>query len=238
MIEGKKQTFLIPDAYKRFSIGGDSDGSQTPWIPMEALEESESEQSTFPPFDPTLDGFAGIEGPNTSDALGPSEAFYPFMSDAGDIFSDLFNEEDYDVDEFEAGLEIDDFLDLSSEEEEGTNEAGKDRQHTEGLSDDFGEEGEEEEDECVPNGDASADMLSIWDKVSVTAFRKRQIQHSQKLTLNANHYSGGQGYNKGKEGRLSETITPTKKRRVRQKFLASNRGGLGNNPGSRKKLAR
>jgi ribosome modulation factor len=76
-------------------------------------------------------------------------------------------------------------------------------------------------------------MLSIWDKVSVTAFRKRQIQHNQKLS--ALHAAG---YHKGKEGRLSDTITPSKKRRVRQKFLASNRGGMGNNPVARKKLAR
>jgi hypothetical protein len=233
VIEGTKQTFLIPEAYKFSSVNGRTGSiSSEQWIPMEG--ESESEQSTAPlQFDPTLAGLTGIEGGalNGSDILGPPEAFYPFMSDNGDVFSDLFNEEDYDVDEFETGLEIGDFLDLSSAEE-GASEGGNGAAD---ASDDC-EEGEED-DECVPNPSTSADMLSIWDKVSVTAFRKRQFQHSQKQ-FHGNQY-GAAGYHKGKEGRLSETITPTKKRRVRQKFLANNRGMVGNNPATgRKKMAR
>jgi hypothetical protein len=235
VIEGTKQTFLVPDAYRFSSVNGRTGStSSDQWIPMEG--ESESEQSTAPlQFDPTLTGLTGVEGGvlNGSDILGPPEAFYPFMSEPGDIFSDLFNEEDYDVDEFEAGLEIGDFLDLSSAEE-GASDGGN--LAADGLSDDCAEDGEEEEEECAPNPDTNVDMLSIWDKVSVTAFRKRQIQHSQKLS--ALQY-GGTGYHKGKEGRLSETITPTKKRRVRQKFLANNRGMIGNNPATtRKKVAR
>jgi hypothetical protein len=235
VIEGSKQTFLIPGTYPRFSVGGESESVTSDiWIPMEG--ESESEQSTIPAsFDPTLTGLVGVDDGmlNGTDFLDPPEDFFAFKSENGDIFSDIFNEEDYDVDEFEAGLEIDDFLDLSSDEE-GPSEASKNIQKmAEGISDDCGEDGEDEEDECVPNGDSSADMLSIWDKVSVTAFRKRQIQHNQKLS--ALHAAG---YHKGKEGRLSDTITPSKKRRVRQKFLASNRGGMGNNPVARKKLAR
>ncbi|KAF8253073.1 hypothetical protein K440DRAFT_657605 [Wilcoxina mikolae CBS 423.85] len=232
VIEGTKQTFLIPGTYPRFSVGESESAASDIWIPMEG--ESESEQSTIPAsFDPTLTGLIGMDDGmlNGSDILGPSEAFFAFKSENGDIFSDIFNEDDYDVDEFEAGLEIDDFLDLSSDEE-GVSEASKNI--PEGMSDDCGEDCEDEEDECIPNGDSSADMLSIWDKVSVTAFRKRQIQHNQKQ-LSALHAAG---YHKGKEGRLSDTITPSKKRRVRQKFLASNRGGMGNNPVGRKKPAR
>jgi len=230
VIEGSKQTFLIPSAYKRFSVGGESDSATSnQWIPM---DESESERSSIPTFDPT---FSGVEDRvlNGNDILGPPEAFYPFLSETGDQLSDLFNEDDDDVDEFEAGLEIDDFLDLSSAGEEVA--AGKELQAAEGLSDD-GEGGEDDEEDCVPAGDSSADMLSIWDKVSVTAFRKRQIQHNQKLA-HVSQY-GNAGCHKGKESRLSETITPTKKRRVRQKFLASNRGGLVSNPTMRKKLSR
>jgi hypothetical protein len=233
VIEGSKQTFLIPSAYKRFSVGGESDSATSNlWIPM---EESESERSSIPTFDPTFSGVTGVEDGvlNGCDILGPSEAFYPFLSETGDQLSDFFNEDDDDVDEFEAGLEINDFLDLSSADEEVA--AGKELQATEGLSDD-GEGREDYEEDCGPTGDASADMLSIWDKVSVTAFRKRQIQHNQKLA-HASQY-GNAGCHKGKESRLSETITPTKKRRVRQKFLASNRGGLVSNPTVRKKLGR
>ena len=235
VIEGSKQIFLIPDAYRQFSVS-DRTGSTTSdqWLPPEGEGESESEQSAIPAtFDPMLSelggGDVGLLG--AGDLLGP-EGFIP--EEGADTFSDLFNEEDYDVDEFEAGLEINDFLDLSSTEE-GTSEAGNDVGGD--LSDDCGAGGEEgEEEECLPGQNADADMLSIWDKVSVTAFRKRQIQHNQKLSSALQF--GGNGYHKGKEGRLSETITPTKKRRVRQKFLVSNHGGMGNNPVVRKKPAR
>lgn len=235
VIEGSKQIFLIPDAFRQFSVSGRT-GSTTSdqWIPMEG--ESESEQSSIPTaFDPMLSQLAGADAgaPGAGDLLGP-EGFFPFGSeDCGDIFSDIFNEEEYEVDEFEAGLKINDFLDLSSTEE-GASEAEKDA--GEDPSDDGGENGEEDEEECLPGHNADAEMLSIWDKVSVTAFRKRQIQHSQKLSSALQF--GGNGYHKGKEGRLSETITPTKKRKVRQKFLASNHGGMGNNPVVRKKPAR
>ncbi|KAI5854161.1 hypothetical protein BZA05DRAFT_443685 [Tricharina praecox] len=235
VIEGSKQIFLIPDSFRHFSVSGRT-GSTTSdmWIPMEG--ESESEQSTIPTtFDPMLSELVGVDVGllGAGEQLGP-EGFFPFNEeDGGDIFSDLFNDEEYDVDEFEAGLEINDFLDLSSTEE-GASETGKDL--VEDMSDDCGGDGEEDEEDALPGHNADADMLSIWDKVSVTAFRKRQIQHSQKLSSALQF--GGNGYHKGKEGRLAETITPTKKRRVRQKFLASNRGGMGNNPVVRKKPAR
>lgn len=236
VIEGNKQIFLIPDAFRQFSVSGRT-GSTTSdqWIPMEG--ESESEQSSIPTaFDPMLSELVGADVGTlgTADLISP-DGFFQSMSEEGvDIFSDLFNDEEYDVDEFEAGLEINDFLDLSSTEE-GASEAGKDG--GEELSDDCEEDGEDDGEECLPGQNADAEMLSIWDKVSVTAFRKRQIQHSQKLS-SALQFGGNGGYHKGKEGRLSETITPTKKRRVRQKFLASNRGGMGNNPVVRKKPAR
>lgn len=198
------------------------------------MEGSESENSLAHNYDPTLGGLIEAEDfLNGHDLLGSSDAFYTMNGDeTGEMFSDIFNEEDgtlvgdEDLDEYEENLELSDFLDFSSNDESAKAEM-KESFTEGGLSDVGGEDGDEEDD-CMPNngnGNATDAMLSIWDKVSVTAFRKRQMQHSQKMTY---HQSNGgsshnYGYSKGKEARLADTITPNKKRKVRQKFLANNR---------------
>ena len=240
VIEGTKQTFLIPSVNNQFGLqGADSDCASNNFL---ALDESESENSNARNFDPTLTGLSELEGGvmNGADFFGPPEVFYPYIGDDA-MFSDIFNDEDStllgdeDVDEYEAGLMLSDFLDFSSNDEAGTN--GLNDNLIDGLSDGCPEEGDEEDD-CMPNGDASDAMLSIWDKVSVTAFRKRQMQHNQKLVHASNSGSPhGYGYTKGKEARLADTITPSKKRKVRQKFLSNNRGAVGNNLPQKKKFA-
>lgn len=124
-----------------------------------------------------------------------------------------------DLDEAEAGLALEDFL-LSDGYEDEVED-----------NNDFPQGGEsEDEEEIAPNGESSADMLSRWDKVSVTAFRKRQIQHSQKLLQ-------GQHKPKGVDGKLMDTLvaTPSKKRRLRGRFL-NHRGGFNAAASAKRKM--
>lgn len=246
VIEGSKQTFLFPSTYPRFSVGseGTASDSNTAWIHMDP--ESESEQSMFASADP---GLSAVFGGSVFASPG---GYSNLQSDTADLMDRLDDksmgsEDAGEIDPFEAQLFdwiLSDMEEESSEAEMEKAAAVGEREGGEGSD----EEGEDaagpDEDECgqpTPQppaveggGDSSAHMLRVWDKVSVTAFRKRQIQHTQKQLP---HHAAG--YHKGREGRLSDTITPTKKRRPRQKFLASKPGGMmGNNPSLRRKLAR
>ena len=237
VIEGSKQTFLFPSTYPRLSIGseGTTSDSNTAWIHMDP--ESESEQSILAtafgaPIFASPDRYSGLQS-DTADLMDRLDDKSMGSEDAGEI------------DPFEAQL----FDWILSDMEEGSSDAEMEKATAapgEGSDEDDEDAAGLDEDGCGQppppppppavegGGDSSTHMLRVWDKVSVTAFRKRQIQHTQKQF---SHHAAG--YHKGREGRLSDTITPTKKRRPRQKFLASKPGGMvGNNPSLRKKLAR
>lgn len=217
VVEGSKRTFLIPGEFKQPSLGGESDGySSSQFVPM---YESESERSSVhPAFDPTLTGITGYSGGgglDGSDMMAPPEGFYPYKSGDGMTVGDLgpsdddeYNEQDRrnderNVDEGELDLDVADFLQLSSADEY-TNNAVTDT-----------EEDTEEDDECIPR-DTSEATFSRWGKVGVTAFRKRQDQHLQKSPLQNASYP----HTRTRGGRLIvDTITHTKKRRPRSRFL-------------------
>ncbi|KAI5813240.1 hypothetical protein BZA77DRAFT_252002 [Pyronema omphalodes] len=197
VVEGDKQTFLIPKSGVDY-MGNDS---ASEWA---AVDDSESEQS-MPAFDPAFTGLLNLGDASGLNGLNfeISDAFLNFQEGEGDI-TDIYSGEDYGLDDYEAGLDIDAFLDISTDEEAN-------REH--GISE--AEQGDFDDEECTPTA-KNQDAFDLWGKVGVTAFRKRQIQHTQKHS--ALH---GTGYNKGKD--IPDTITPKKKqKRVRQRFLASN----------------
>lgn len=217
--------------------GGESDHTTNPFS-GNSWEESESDTHALAAnFDPTLGGLTELGGGvlNGNDILGPPEAFYPYTPIDGDMqqfFDDIdMSGLDFDIDSgadsAEAALELEDFLDMSSPEDKKGDELDDILEEMENGT--AGEDDEGEEEECPDGRNSPTAMLHIWDKVSVTAFRKRQVQHQQKLA--SLHASGSSptnyGYHKGRDRRLSETLTPSKKRKVRQKFLANARGASG-----------
>lgn len=219
VVDGSKKTYLIPKG-QRLSVSTDSNnGSISNLMVMMEEEESESEHSSILlDYDPTLGGLTGdgsggdlfFDG---SDILGPPEAFYPYFNENGELIGDGLLPED-DLDEFEAGLQITDFLELSSDGEDETDFNKSCLEMLDGAGDEVGEE-----EGSVPPVDSSAEMLSRWDKVSVTAFRKKQQHHgdpSSGTTL-------GHGFHKMKEGRLAEPITPVRKKPKRN-YLPGSRG--------------
>lgn len=219
VIDGAKRTFLIPGGAKGYSLGNTSDSNGLSQLMM---EESESEQSSIQMgYNPTLSGGDG-SFLNGSNIFGPQEAFYPI--DIEDLFGlDDIDEslivDDDDVDEFEQDLQIADFLDFSTDDgdDDGTGRDNSDGEYEEGEGDD--EDDEDDDDECVPAADPSEAMLALWDHVAVTSFRKRQIQHTQ-----GHHASNLIAPNTAKDRRLSQTITPTRKNKLKQKYLAKGAG--------------
>ncbi|CUS14169.1 unnamed protein product [Tuber aestivum] len=237
VVEGSKKTFLIPKG-KQVSVDEtNSNGSVSNFMVM-ISEESESENSpSFLDYNPTLGGLTGGDGLflNGADILGPPEAFYPYFNEQGELVADGLGDEE--IDEYEANLKIGDFLELSSDEEgnEPTDNdfsAGQlELAPMDGACDE-----PDADDECTPSAELPAQMLSRWDKVSVTAFRKRQIQHAQKMAdLHGNpNSSPTAGY--GLQKKLGETIAPTRKKKVKRRFVAGNRG-LGVNAAMRKRIS-
>lgn len=217
VIDGAKRTFLIPGGAKGYSLGNTSDSNGLSQLMM---EESESEQSSIQMgYNPTLSGGDGSFS-NGSNIFGPQEAFYPI--DIEDLFGlDDIDEslivDDDDVDEFEQDLQIADFLDFSTDDgdDDGTVRDNSDGEYEEGEGDDE----DDDDDECVPAADPSEAMLALWDHVAVTSFRKRQIQHTQ-----GHHASNLIAPNTAKDRRLSQTITPTRKNKLKQKYLAKGAG--------------
>lgn len=225
VIDGAKRTFLVPGGAKGYSIGDTSDNSALSQLMM--MEESESEKSSVQMgYNPTLSGLTGGDGLflNGSDILGPPEAFYPLGFDdllgLEDLGDDLIAD-DEEVDEFEQDLQITDFLDFSTDD-------GNDDHAGCNNSDGDYEDGDEDDDECIPAADSSEAMLALWDHVAVTSFRKRQIQHAQ-----GHHASSSTTPNTTKDRRLSQTITPARKKKLKQKYLAKSAAGTG----LRKKIA-
>lgn len=220
VIDGAKRTFLIPGGAKGYSLGDTSDPNALSQLMM--MEESESEQSSVRVgYNPTLSGLTRGDGLflNGDDLLGHPEAFYPI--DIEDLFGlDDIGEglivDDDDVDEFEQDLQIADFLDFSTDDgnDDGTGHDNSDDESEEGEGDD--DDGyDDDDDECIPTADPSEAMLALWDHVAVTSFRKRQIQHTQ-----GHHTNNLIAPNTAKDRRLSQTITPTRKRKLKQKYLA------------------
>lgn len=215
VIDGAKRTFLIPGGAKGYSLGDTSDSNALSQLMM--MEESESEQSSVQMgYNPTLSGGNGLFS-NGSNILRPSDAFHPIdiedLFGLNDIDESLIVDDD-DVDEFEQDLQIADFLDFSTDD--GNDDTGRDNsddeyEEGEGNNDDY----DEDDDECIPAADPSEAMLALWDHVAVTSFRKRQIQHIQ-----GHHTSNLIAPNTTKDRRLSQTITPTRKKKLKQKYLA------------------
>ncbi|PWW76095.1 hypothetical protein C7212DRAFT_344566 [Tuber magnatum] len=237
VVEGSKKTFLVPKG-KQVSVDGpDSNGSVSNFMVM-MTEESESENSpSFLDYNPTLGGLTGGDGLflNGADILGPPEAFYPYFNEEGELVADGLGDEE--LDGYEANLKIGDFLELSSDEEDnGRTDNDFGAGHLElALTDGTCDE-PDADDECTPSAELPAQMLSRWDKVSVTAFRKRQIQHAQKMAdFHGNpNSSPTAGY--GLQKKLGETITPARKKKVKRRLVAGNRG-LGISAAMRKKIS-
>jgi len=209
-LTGQKKTYLVPKG-QRLSIGAESNNGSISNLMVVMEEESESEHSSILlDYDPTLGGLTGggdlfFDG---GDILGPPEAFYPYFNENGELIGDSLLPED-DLDEFEAGLQITDFLELSSDGEDETDFNKSCLEMLDGAGDEAGQE-------SVPPVDSSAEMLSRWDKVSVTAFRKRHHSDPSSGTTPVH------GFHKMKE-RLAEPITPVRKR-PKRKYLTGNRG--------------
>ncbi|RPA92653.1 hypothetical protein L873DRAFT_1831049 [Choiromyces venosus 120613-1] len=237
VVEGSKKTFLVPKG-KQVPVDETNDNGNVSNFLVMMAEESESENSAgFLDYNPTLSGLTGGDGIflNGADILGPPEAFYPYFNEEDEFIADGLGDEE--LDEYEADLKIADFLELSSDED--------DNEHTEN---DFGTgnlelalmdgacDEPDADDECIPSAELPAQMLSRWDKVSVTAFRKRQTQHAQKMAnLHGNpNSSPTAGY--GLQKKLGETITPTRKKKVKRRLMAGNRG-LGASAAMRKKIS-
>ena len=225
VVEGSKKTFLIPKGKQVTVDKTNSSGSASNSMVMMA-EESESENSPgFLDYNPTLGGLTGGDGLflNGADILGPPEAFYPYFNEEGELIADGLGDEG--LDEYEANLKIADFLELSSDEDGNEN---TDNDFSAGnlglvLMDGACDE-PDADDECIPSAELPAQMLSRWDKVSVTAFRKRQIHHAQEMAdLHGNRNSSPTpGY--GHQKKLGETITPTRKKKVKRRLISGNRG--------------
>lgn len=224
VIDGAKRTFLIPGGAKGYSFGDTSDSNALSQLVM--MEESESEQSSVQMgYNPTLSGLTGGDGLflDENDILGPSEAFYPIsiedLFELDDIGEGLIVDDD-DVDEFEQDLQIADFLDFSTDDEndDGTGRENSDGGYEEGDGGDGGDDDDDDE-ECAPTADPSEAMLALWDHVAVTSFRKRQIQYAQ-----GHHTNNFIAPNTAKDRKLSQTITPARKKKLKQKYLAKGTG--------------
>ncbi|KAL7268998.1 hypothetical protein RUND412_008353 [Rhizina undulata] len=215
VIDGRKKTYIVPGGEYVFS-------------------ESESEFSSAPSvYNPTVTGLTGGEGNflDGNDILGPPEAFFPFIDHFGaQLEENVFNIDAEDgMDEFEADLQLEDFLDFSNDEGiEKEDVAGGDPARSncmtfDGVCDD------DDEEEGVKDRESSDAILSRWQKVSVTAFRKRQLQHNQKMAQSNSQDFGNPtpGAHKNRKGRLPDSITPGRKRRLKKKFLAGNSQDLG-----------
>ncbi|KAI5841137.1 hypothetical protein DFP73DRAFT_136051 [Morchella snyderi] len=215
VIDGSKKTFLLPGASRgyEFNTGG-ADVSRL------MLEESESEKSTDPiGYNPTLGGFIGDDGLflDGNDILGP-EALYDNLEidgifDLGDLDRGITTNDD-EIDEFEQDLQITDFLDFSTDDADGeTHDDNSDGDDDDAYNDDG-------DDECIGAVENSEDMLARWDQVAVTSFRKRQMQHSQGNILSNNPATS----HKIGDRRLSQTITPARKKKVRSRFMVNSKG--------------
>lgn len=157
---------------------------------------------------PTYSGMNGgaVGYMNGGATCAPSSVFNPSTDflDFDDLLKNEYGEANEDsVDEEEQMLSIEDVLTLSESEDEGDNGDQSDNNSTPIAR--------RNNDVTGTASDAEA-MLNRWDYVSVTAFRKRQQQHKQRL-------SGQVGKNRGAlKGKLTvndTTMAPARRRKVR-----------------------
>ncbi|RPB24639.1 hypothetical protein L211DRAFT_180159 [Terfezia boudieri ATCC MYA-4762] len=205
IIDGTKKTVLIPVSTKRFSLGSDS-SYPDPYT----FGESDFDAGAFAygANNPTLTGISEAAGGyiNGDAICCSSEAFNPSTDflDFDDLLKTEYDDAKEDsVDEEEQMLSIEDVLALSESEGDGDNEDQSDVNltHITGKTSDF---------MAGDNSDAET-MLNRWDSVSVTAFRKRQQQHKQRLTGSKN-----KGALKGKLTTASDTtMTPARRRKIK-----------------------
>ena len=195
---------MIPASTKRFSLGSDS-SYPDPYT----FDESDFDTGAFSygANNPTISGASGAAGDymNGDAICGPPDAFNPSTDflDFDDLLKTEYDDINEDsVDEEEQMLSIEDVLALSESEDDGDNEDQSDlnliriaRKTSNIMAGD--------------NSDAET-MLNRWDSVSVTAFRKRQQQHKQRLSGTRN-----KGALKGKLTANDATMTPARRRKIR-----------------------
>lgn len=224
VIDGSKKTFLLPGASRGYEFNTGTDISQL------MLEESESEKSTGPMgYNPTLGGFTGGDDLflNEGDILGPIDAIYDNFDIDGifDLDGDLITNDD-DIDEFEHDLQITDFLDFSTDDADGEIHDDNSDDNSDGGCD------VDEDNKCAGAVENSEDMLARWEQVAVTSFRKRQMQHSQ----GNNHSNNPAVSHKIGDRRLSQTITPSRKKKIKSRFMVNNKGS-GSGSGAKKTVS-
>jgi len=214
IIDGTKKTILIPASTKRFSLGSDS-----PYPDPYTFSERDFDIGAFSygANNPTLSGIGGgaVGYINGEAICGPPEAFNPSTDflDFDDLLKAEYDDANEDsVDEEEQILSIEDVLALSETEDDMDNEDQSD----------FSLMPIERKTGDVMAGDNSdaETMLNRWDSVSVTAFRKRQQQHKQRLTGTRN-----KGALKGKLTVSDTTMTPARRQKIRatnQKSISVN----------------
>lgn len=192
IIDGTKKTVLIPACSKRYSL--DSDASCNDSYPLD--NDFDGGAFSHGANNPTLSGMSGgIGGYMNGDAFcGPLEAFNPSTDclDFDNLLKAEYNENNEDsIDEEEPMLTLEDVLALSETEDEGDNmEDQSDVMQTPNTKAEIGS--------TLRQGSEAEAMLNRWDYVSVTAFRKRQQQHKQRLS--------GQG-NKNRAAAMKSKLT-------------------------------
>lgn len=219
IIDGNRKTILLPPCPKRFSM--DSDSSSHHLMPL--IEDSEPDFDVFAmaPFNrnmqyhnPTLTGLTGGAGGylGGTDIFGPPEAFgQPVEAQFDDFlraeYGDAANEGEESLDEGEHILTMEDMLNLSSDDDEDEDE---DAELVELL--DISASPVSSKKNLVGNGSDAEATLTRWDLVSVTAFRKRQQLHKQRLADQSP--SSNRGKNALKRLTVSDTtMTPARRRK-------------------------
>lgn len=206
IIDGTKKTVLIPACTKRFSL--DSDISCNDSYSLE--NDFDGGAFSHGANNPTLSGISGGIGSYMNEDIlcEPLETFNPSTDclDFDNLLKAEYDENNEDsIDEEEQMLTLEDVLALSETEDEGDNVGDQsDVTQTPNTKTDIGS--------TLRHSSETEAMLNRWDYVSVTAFRKRQQQHKQRL--------GGQG-NKNKAAMKSKltlndtTMSPARRRKFK-----------------------
>lgn len=196
---------LIPASTKRFSL--DSDASYHDMFTFHDESDFDNGAFSYGANNPTLTGGEG--GYMNGDVIcGPPEAFNPSTDflDFDDLLKNEYDDVNEDsVDEEEQMLSIEDVLALSETEDEGDNEDQQDAS--------FIPTARKASDAMVGNNSDAEAMFNRWEYVSVTAFRKRQQQHKQRLSGQAGNRN--RGALKGKLTMNDTTMTPARRRKSR-----------------------
>lgn len=165
--------------------------------------------------DPTFGGMTGGDGGfmNGAQIIGPPEAFMNMdvVDDAKfmEVLDEYMSDGTPDESDSEGAdiLRLDDLLDISEDEDAEMSDTSMGTARRNSMS--------ETQSQYQPDNEAEA-MLSRWDQVSVTAFRKRQIAHQQRLNQRG-------GNSPGQRSRKlvgpDTTMTPIRKRRIKKRVV-------------------